>query len=377
MKTDQTRIVHIQPVAERGGSDQALLGLIRSLDAKRFRSSVVVPAPSPLAARYEAVGARVHVVPMRRLTQSEGVGGLVRYALAWPVTVVRLTLLARRLGADVVHTNSLHSLYGWAVALLLRIPHVWHAREIVVQSSAALRLERLLARHFATRVIAISDAVAAQLDPRNVVVVYDSPDLEEFRPERAGHFRPGASLPDTAPVVGFLGRIDTWKGVDVLLDAFGGVRHSVEGARLVVAGPDVPGKEDYAEDLRRRAGRIEGVTWLGACDVPPDFLADVDVLAVPSTSPEPYGLVVAEALASGVPVVVTADGGAEEIVAGLPAAAAAVVPRGDAGALAAACVHILGVHLPTSAARRSRRPRLLAAAGSDFDSVFTSPRAEV
>src|SRR5204863_82951 len=77
-------------------------------------------------------------------------------------------------------------LYGWAAALLARRPHIWHAREIVVQSAAALRLERFLARHFATVVVAISEAVAAGLHPANVEVVLDDVDEAEFGPDHAG-----------------------------------------------------------------------------------------------------------------------------------------------------------------------------------------------
>ena len=69
---------------------------------------------------------------------------------------------------------------------------MWHAREIVFQSRAALRVERWLARHFADAVIAMSAAVAAQLDPGNVTVVTDEADPTAFRAGRAGRFRAAA-----------------------------------------------------------------------------------------------------------------------------------------------------------------------------------------
>src|SRR4051812_21159254 len=166
----RTAVLYIQPVAERGGSAQALVRMIRPLPRDSFACHVVVPAPSPMQAELEAAGATVHVVPMRRLTGSGGALYWLTYALLWPVTVVRLALLARRVRADVIHTNSLHSLYGWAMAAPLRPRHVWPAREIVVQSAAPLRLERFLARHFATVVVAISKAVAEPLDLPNVQV---------------------------------------------------------------------------------------------------------------------------------------------------------------------------------------------------------------
>src|SRR5207248_3616900 len=196
---------------------------------------VAVPAPTPMQAELEAAGATVHVVPMRRLTGSGDLRYWAGYVAAWPVSVVRLVRLARRVDADVVHSNSLHSLYGWAVAWLRRRPHVWHAREIVVQSAAALRLERFLARHFATVVVAISEAVAAMLDLPNVEVVPDDIDHQEFSPSRAGLFRDRAGIGADVPLIGFAGRIDVWKGIDVLLDALPMVRHKVPAAQLVVA----------------------------------------------------------------------------------------------------------------------------------------------
>src|SRR5438445_11051865 len=110
----RTTILYIQPVAERGGSDQALVRMIRTLPRSSFICHVAVPAPSPMAEELRAAGATVHVVPMRRLTGSGGAGYWLGYAAAWPLTVVRLALLARRVKADVIHTNSLHSLDGWA-----------------------------------------------------------------------------------------------------------------------------------------------------------------------------------------------------------------------------------------------------------------------
>src|SRR5439155_24468282 len=123
----------IQPVAERGGSDHALARMIRTLEPDEFECHVVAPDIPPLAREFR----NVHVVPMRRITTSATSSYWIAYALAWPVAVVRLALLIRRLRIDVVHSNSLHSWYGWAAAFITRRPHVWSAREIVEQSGAA------------------------------------------------------------------------------------------------------------------------------------------------------------------------------------------------------------------------------------------------
>ena len=108
--------------------------MMRSLPRAEFECHVVVPSDPPLRPELEAAGVQVHVLPMRLISRSHGVGAWVAYALAWPMTVVRLASLLRRLRVDVVHTNSWHSWYGWAAARLIRRPHAWHGREIVVQS---------------------------------------------------------------------------------------------------------------------------------------------------------------------------------------------------------------------------------------------------
>jgi glycosyltransferase involved in cell wall biosynthesis len=350
------RLLSVQPVAERGGSDHLLVRMLRSLPPDEFDCHVALPGPSPLAEEFDAAGAGLHSVPMKRLSTSHGAGEWVGYAAGWPVAVGRLVRLIRRLRIDVVHSNSLHSLYGWAAAAITGRPHVWHAREIVVQSRAAMQLERFLARHFAVKVVCMSQAIADQLDPANVEVVYETVDPAEFRPELAGRFRDGVGIPDDVPLVGLVGRIDTWKGFDVLLDAFARAKGRRPDLHLVVAGAPVTGKEQLAIDLATRATQLAGVHWLGPRTDTPELFADLDLFVLPSTEPEPYGIVVVEALASGAPVVVTDAGGAPEIVAHAAPGSGTTVPPGDAGALADAIVRIAPV--TTDAATRKGRPAL-------------------
>lgn len=347
--------------------------MLRSLPPAEFECHVVVPAEPPLRSAFEETGAAVHVVPMERISRSHDLDAWLRYAAGWPIAVARLVRLIRSLQVDVVHTNSLHSWYGWAAAALTRRPHVWHAREIVVQSDLARRVERVLTRHFATRVIAMSDAIAAQLPGSNVVVIHETPDPDEFSPARAGRFRAASGIPDDVPLVGSAGRIDTWKGVDVLLDAFPDVKRRCPDAHLAIAGGPVAGKESYAAALRARAATLPDVHWLGPRDDLPSVLADLDVFVLPSTEPEPYGLVAVEALASGTPVVMTDAGGPQEIAAHATPGATRLVPPRDPAALAEAVGDVLvagGARGPTSAARRASRPVLRAPEPAPFAAVF-------
>ncbi len=372
------RLLSVQTIRDGGGAETALIRMIRQLRSEGWECHVALPSPPRLAAEYAEAGAILHIVPMERITLSGNrLRWMVRFVLGWPVSVLRLALLARRVRADVVHSNSLHYLHGWAAALLVRRPHVWHAREVVAQSDAALRLERALARRYATTVVAISRAVGDQLDPANVVLAFDLPDPEEFAPARAGKWRPRVGVADDAPLVGAACRIDTWKGIDVLLDAVPLIRRAEPGLEVVVAGDPVGGKEGYAAELASRAKRL-GVRWLGARHDMAEMLADLDVFVQVSTLPEPFGLGLVEALSSGCPVVATDAGGPVEILRRVvPEGGAEVTDRGgrlvpfsDPGATAAAVVDLLPA--ATSATRRRDRPRLIPdlAGGATFGEVF-------
>ncbi len=364
-------VLSVQPVAERGGSDQALLRLARQLSAAGWRVHIAMPAPSPMASEFEAAGAILHVVPMQRISTSHGAQAWLGYVFGWPRSVFELWRLTRDLRADLLHSNSLHSWYGWAAAWLARKPHVWHAREMVVQSRRALQVERFLALHFARRVIAVSAAVASQLHPRNVIVVHEEPDPAEFSPARAGRGRASLGLPDKALLVGYVGRIDTWKGIDVLLDSVPSLRRARAGedVRLVIAGGAVAGKEGYAHSLRLRAEQL-GAVWLGPLPGPSaaDLIADLDCLVLPSTEPEPWGLVLVEALASGTPAVATDAGGAQEILADAPPDAGVLVPPQDASCLAAAIAGLLPGK--TSSEMRRQRRVLRARKPAPYAQIF-------
>ena len=123
----------------------------------------------------------------------------------------------------------------------------------------------------------------------------------------------------------------------------------------------MPGQEAHARDLERLAGelglgdRVRFAGWrYGPADMPDVFRA-LSVLALPSKEPEPFGLVLLEAMACGVPVVATDHGGPSEIcVAG---ETGLLVPPGDSGALAEALSSLLRDPARAEALGRAGRER--------------------
>ncbi len=127
-------------------------------------------------------------------------------------------------------------------------------------------------------------------------------------PNSVNGFRHLASGTDGSLTLGYLGRLHPVKGVDILIDAVLG--RPDEDVRLVVAGPI----QDAAID--RRIAIAEGDSrfdYIGFVD-PSDLFSRVDALVVPSRWPEPFGRIVVEAFAHGVPVLAARSGALPELV---------------------------------------------------------------
>jgi len=156
----------------------------------------------------------------------------------------------------------------------------------------------------------------------------------------AGHFRARYPKVQNHPLVLFLSRLDRIKGLDLLLHAFARVRARVPGATLVIAGS---GDEGYVASLRAMAlslGMEADVVWTGFLDdeAKQSALADADVFVLPSYS-ESFGNAVAEAMAAGLPVVVSERVG---LHAEILAAGAGLVVRCEVEDLASSLTKLLG-----------------------------------
>jgi glycogen synthase len=137
----------------------------------------------------------------------------------------------------------------------------------------------------------------------------------------------------------FFGRLDVFqKGLDTLIEAFALLRAADPTLRLVMAGR---GKDAaLVERLIQAAGVAESVEQLGAVSDARrlELLAGATLMLMPSRF-EGFGLVAAEAMAAGVPLVASAAGSLPEVVA--PPAGGVTVPTGDPAALAEAARQLL------------------------------------
>jgi glycosyltransferase involved in cell wall biosynthesis len=124
-------------------------------------------------------------------------------------------------------------------------------------------------------------------------------------------------LPAQVPVVGLVGRLQPWKGQDRMLEAQALLRERGHDIHLVIVGGDSYGlSPDYAASLPllvRRLGLTDAVTMTGQVPDAGPYIEQMDIL-VNASDPEPFGIVLLEAMAREVAVVAVDSGGPSEFI---------------------------------------------------------------
>lgn len=326
MRDPRLTLLFFHASAELYGSDRTLLQLAEGLDAARYRCVVALPRDGPLASRLRACDAAVEIGPVGTWGRASlRPSGLLRAAHELPRSVAWARGLVRRYRPDIVHTNTIVVLSGALAARAEGVPHLWHVHEILEKPRWVAGALASLVGRLSTLVVSNSRATEANLlalNPRlrgrsRVVLngVCGFPERPEtVSPRRA---RKALGLSEDACWIALVGRINSWKGHGLLLEALARMTGDHPRARVLLAGDPPPGKLEFASELEdhiNRLGLRDRVTTLpfqGAVEL---VYAAADVIVVPSTRPEPFGLVAAEAMSQSRPVVAARHGGLVEIV---------------------------------------------------------------
>jgi glycosyltransferase involved in cell wall biosynthesis len=253
--------------------------------------------------------------------------GAVAAALgaAWRV---RRLLVRERI--DVIHANNFKMLLLAALANVNGSrPLIWHVRDIL-PSRPLTRWTHWLGARLATRVIAVSHAVARQFsgapDIVHNAVTLPMPGAYEQRVL----FRQQHALPQDAFVFGYVGRLDRGKGIDTLLEAFDRISAAHPRAWLAIAGE---GGERVSLEAMARRRSLDRVRFAGFSDSPGEAYAAIDCLVAPSVEPDSFPRSVIEAMSWSRAVIGSNSGGIPEAI--VDGVTGSLFAAGDVDALAA------------------------------------------
>jgi glycosyltransferase involved in cell wall biosynthesis len=403
------KIVYLNASGQMGGAERSLLDFMASVRAAepRIALELIAGADGAFLDQARALGVEARALPYPRALARLGdaaiaaggksrlLGTLGRASLSTPSVALYTARLRRALAnaaPDLIHTNGfkMHVLGAWAAPR--RVPLLWHVHDYVGSRPLMARLMRAYAGRCAAAVansLSVADDLRATCGATlRVFPIHNAINLERFTPEGPALDldRLADLAPPSGPVIriGLVATMARWKGHEVFMRAFkmlpsdppvrgyviGGALYETEGSQY-----DLPQLRDAAAHL----GLADRLGFTGFVEDAAAAMRALDIVVHASTQPEPFGLVIAEAMACGRAVVVSSGGGAAEIVT--PGTDALVHEAGCVPALAErmgelARDPLLRAALGKAAARSARRRFARARLADELIPIYQQLRAE-
>jgi glycosyltransferase involved in cell wall biosynthesis len=316
-----------------GGSHRCLLNVVESLDRSRFEPYAMFCQEHALMPSFRAV-ARSFVLedraPVRWGAGSRSFGRVVQ----WPVTLARRGvnafkamrrviehvhfLWSQRIG--LVHLNNSITRHHdmMAAAIIAGVPVVCHERGLPSYSASDRRWARRL-----SLIIPMSNWIRDRMveqgvSPQNIQVMYDGLDAEAITVSRSAEaVKAEWHVPSGQPVIGMIGNIRSWKGQETVVRALIDVVSRGHDVVCLFVGASTPDDQSYVDHLNvliRDAGIERNCRFTGYQTDVPSLVAAMDFVIHASIDPEPFGMVVLEAMGQRKAVIGSRAGGVTEMV---------------------------------------------------------------
>jgi glycosyltransferase involved in cell wall biosynthesis len=357
------RVCHVASGDLWAGAESQAASLLRAL-ARRpdLTLTVVLLNEGRLAEEVRTCGLQVKVIPEAHMTFLQILREARRYLQGRSIRIL--------------HSHRYkENLLAALLARICRIPWVVRTQHGLPEAPHDLRkykqkfvqtLDRFVARHATDRIISVSEELRAHLlkhlDPRKVVVIPNGLDTcrvsSRLTPREA---KERLGLPASCRTVGYAGRLEPVKRLDLFLAAAKLISARMPEARFLIVGAGC--EANPLREIARATGLEKVVLFLGHRDDIYDVLRALDVFVLCSDH-EGLPMVLLEALYLGVPVVARAVGGITDVI--LDGVTGILTDSSTPEPLAQACVDLL-----TDA---ERRERLSAAAVASVSEKFTADR---
>ena len=333
------RLLKVVPTFMCGGTENQFMALGRSLDPSRFALEF---------ACLRRWGAFADEVEQRQIPLLEcNVTSFCSVSAISQQARLARHIAKRRI--DIVHAYSFYgNLFAVPPARMAGVPVVIASiRDRAPYLTPMQKRAQRWACQFADCILVNAMAVKEWLigegyDASKIVVIPNGVELNCFeRSEGAASPFRALGVPEGAPVVLVVSRLNPLKGLEPFLEAAALVAREVPSARFVIVGDTNPNERPYWSILTNLTGRLgltERVTFAGLRRDVPQLLAAATVSVMPSLN-EALSNVLLESMAAGAPLVATRVGGTPEAID--HGANGLLVPPGDPVSMARAIADLL------------------------------------
>lgn len=322
-----TSILFIHQSAELYGSDKTLLIFLKHLDKTKFKAVVILPFDGPLKNEIEKLDIKVIVAPVLKLYRKMFTPkNIFQFFKDIKIGFGVINQIHKEYQFEIIYSNTLAVLLGFFYAKKKRIKHIWHVHEIIESPKIFTKLfVKILENKANTKIVYNSIATQSfwnvndKIKNKSIVIwngletqneIISNHQIENIRKT---YFN---SEPNDIVIV-LIGRISRWKGQLVMLEAFNKLLKIKSNLKLVFIGSTPPNQENFLDVLNFKINEYQisdKVVNIPFQEKIFDFWQSIDIAVVPSTEPEPFGLVAVEAMLAKKPVVGSNHGGLTEII---------------------------------------------------------------
>jgi glycosyltransferase involved in cell wall biosynthesis len=327
------KVLHAIDTTGSGGAETVFVSLVKGLDTEKFKSIAAIRGSGWVYDSLRISGVEPIFVKSK--------GG---YNLQYLVELVRIV---KEHEIDIIQSHLLGSnLYCSIVGLVCRVPVIStiHGFVDVAESENLMWLKSKLINMGSKKIVFVSDRLREHyvkqlgFSKKKSITIYNGVDISVFYPDKNNSLRGVLGIGPEHILIGAVGNVRQSKGYDVFLKAARLVHAQNPECRFVVAGQGRGVLYEKLLQLRKEL-ELEGVFhFIGFQSDAAKVLNNFDIFVLPSIS-EGFSISTVEAMACGLPVIVTKSGGPEEIVKDLTDGL--MVTSGDFEALAASCMRLM------------------------------------
>lgn len=321
-------ILFIHQSSELYGSDKVLLLLCTELKKScRYHPIIILPQEGPLKIALEEEGVEVHIGEVSKISRDVfSPIGLFKLLLSLFRGCQHIQKCISGREVAVVHSNTLAVLSGAVWALVFRKKHLWHVHEIILRPKMVSKIFPRLVYWLSDIVISNSSLTEQwlldeqpSLKSRSMVIFNGLPPIISPTPSAVAAFRHSIGAKPDDIVLSLVGRVNHWKGQCLLIDSLMLLKDAgkIQSLKVAIVGNTVAGKEFLLTELQQKvidAGLDSCVAFVPFLDNVWPVWFGSNIAIVPSTEPEPFGMVAIEAMAAGLPVIAAGHGGLLDIV---------------------------------------------------------------
>ena len=319
------RIAFFHTPSDIYGASKSLLRLTSRLVKDQHFIVVVLTSNGPLKTALESKGVKVIIQSsLSYYTRKDfkTIRGVIRFICTIPISVLQIIHLVRNYRIDILHTNVALIISPGIASKLVRKLHYWHVRESFSEFGTLLYYYQWILYLFSSKLLCVSGPIANQFPSKRVqkktIVLHNGFPKTEFKKVSEKiqiQLRNKYHISDEI-TLGVIGRIKfERKGQEIFCHAAKLLLNEMKGVKFFIIGSPFPGNESHLYKLKQLITKMQltnNVILTGEVENPYPYYQLLDIIVLPSVTPEPFGGVVIESMAFRKPVIGTKIGGTIE-----------------------------------------------------------------